>query len=351
MATEVVRQKVSELNNRLNIKFEKPGAEFLSSVQTLVDRMASVIGVPTPQLQLPIEGFLNTPLDKTQKTGVENELGPLYAQESVDFQEKLMQIPIVESGERMVPIEMEFAALDTKVSFSEVPFTNAALYGWDGKAREYWTREGVAEKLKVAARALNEIGLMLHFEDGFRPVGVQEGLLKRRIVEKILTEEHPDWDPVKDFDKIMVEAQSKTAIMPKIAGHKGGAAIDATLRTIDGTPLPLGNQYGQGGAAANLDYPYVTAEEWQTRMLFKSVMEMAGMTVYPGEDWHASYGDNLAGANPDGSPRENYVAKYGPVKGFFKSNGKVIPYAPVEYDQPFFTRDQLKEFALQARSK
>lgn len=351
MAAESIGKRVKELNSKLNIRLERPGDEFLPSVQSMVDRMAAVIGVLSPQLKLPAEGFLVSPLDKAQKQAIENELGPLYAKESVDFQEKLMQVPIVESEETMVSLEKTFSNTDSKVSFSEVPFTNAALYGWDGKAREYWVREGVAERLKLAARALNEVGLMIHFEDGFRPIGVQEGLLKRRIVEKILTEEHPEWDPVDDFDKIMTEAQSKTAIMPRISGHKGGAAVDATLRTLDGDPLPLGNEYGQGGAAVNLDYPYVTPQEWQTRMIFKSAMEMAGLTVYPGEDWHVSYGDNLAGANPDGSIRKDYVAKYGPLKGYFKTDGKVIPYLPKEFDQPFFSREQLKELAVESKKK
>lgn len=351
MATEIIGQKIKELNSRLNIKFERPGTEFLPSVQSMVDRMASVMGVLSPQLKLPAEGFLTQPLDKHKKQAVENELGPVYAKESVAFQEKLMAVPIVESGEAMVSLEKTFSGTTSKVSFSNTPFTNAALYGWDGKAREYWVREGVAKRLELAAFALNEVGLMIHFEDGFRPIGVQEGLLKRRIVEKILTEEHPDWDPVQDFEKIMTEAQSKTAIMPRISGHKGGAAVDATIRTIDGAPLPLGNEYGQGGAAVNLDYPYVTAQEWQTRMIFKSVMEMAGLTVYPGEDWHASYGDNLAGANPDGSIRENYVAKYGPLKGYFKTDGRIIPYPPEEFDQTFFSRQQLKELAIEARKQ
>ncbi|MFZ6035430.1 MAG: M15 family metallopeptidase [Patescibacteria group bacterium] len=348
MPTEAAKAKTKELNDRLNIKFERPGAGFLPSVQMMVDRMAAVIGVPAPQLRLPADGFLKEPLSVEQKNGVNGELGPIYARESVDFQAKLMDVPIAESREKMVSLKDRLARADVIVSYSDKPFHPASENGWAGKPREFWVREGVAGRLELAARALNEIGLMLHFEDAFRPVGVQEGLLKRRIAEFVL-KEHPDWDPDRDFDKIMTEAQSKTAIMPRIAGHKGGAAVDVTLKQIDGSPLPLGNEYPQGDALVNMDCPYVTSAEWQTRQLFKTVMEMVGMTVYPGEDWHASLGDNLAGANPDGSAKNNYVAKYGPIKEFDRETGDVIPYPGSEYNEPFFTREQLKQMALQAR--
>lgn len=348
---ESINQKVVELNHRYNIRFEKPDPGFLPGVQALVDKMASVVGVQSQKLDIPQSGFLVSPLTQDQSKAVNDQIGPLYAKRSVDFQKNMMDIPIRESGEKMVDLRKVFTdPEDIKVSFSDKPFHPASLNEWAGKPRVFWVREDVSERIKLAAKALNEVGLMMYFEDGFRPVGVQEGLLKRRITEFVLTD-HPDWDPVQDFDKIMTEAQSKTAVMPRIAGHKGGAAVDVTLHTINGEVLPLGNEYPQGDALVNMDCPYVTKEEWQTRMIFKTVMEMVGMTVYPGEDWHASYGDNLAGANSDGSPKEGYIAKYGPIKKFDPETGAIEPYENNDYNLPFFTREELQQFAVEARKK
>ncbi|OGK12502.1 hypothetical protein A3C98_01415 [Candidatus Roizmanbacteria bacterium RIFCSPHIGHO2_02_FULL_37_15] len=348
--SETVRGKVAEINSQLGIRFEHPHLDFLSPAQLLVNRMAHSIGTSAPQLQLPVMGFLTQPLTTEQRQQIDYQLGPVYAQESIEFQQMMMAISIEESGELMVPLEEKFKQLGVRVSFSEKPFHPASESGWAGKSRVFWTREAVSEKLLQAARALNEVGLIMHFEDAFRPVGVQEGLLKRRITDFILND-HPDWDPERDFNLIMTEAQSKTAIMPRIAGHKGGAAVDVTLRTLNGDPLPLGNKYPQGGALVSLSCPYLLAEEWQTRQIFRVAMEIVGMVVYPGEDWHASDGDNLAGVNPDGSLKPNYVASYGPITKFDLNTGKIFPYDPSDYDRLFFTPDQLRQLAINSKSK
>ncbi|OGK16378.1 hypothetical protein A2774_02900 [Candidatus Roizmanbacteria bacterium RIFCSPHIGHO2_01_FULL_39_12c] len=349
MTSGEAKTMVVELNSKLNIRFEKPRQEFLPGVQPLVNRMAEVIGVESIILELPENGFLAQPLTNTQKKTVNRDLGIIYAAESVAFQKKLMEVHIEESDERMVSLPDYFAQLSgASVSFSDKPFHPASENGWAGKPRVFWTREGVAQRLLSVVNALNAIDLQPHFEDAFRPVGVQEGLLKRRITQFILLE-HPDWDPEKDFDLIMNEAQSKTAITPRIAGHKGGAAVDVTLRTVNGDPLPLGNDYPMGDALVNLNCPYVTANEWQTRQLFLTVMEMSGFAVYPGEDWHASYGDNLAGANPDGTLISGYQTRYGPIKNFDPNTGKVFPYDAAEYDKHFFSREELRQLAIEAR--
>ena len=343
---------VAGLRDRYGIRFTEPLPGHLYGVKKLIDPMAEVLNKPEisiDQMGQPAHGFLKNPLTDEQKKAVNDTLGPIYAQESVQFQERLANLPIEESGEKMVSlVERLSRAGSPRVSFSDKPFHPASLNGWAGKPRVFWVRETVADKLVSAATALNEVGIMPHFEDGFRPIGVQEGLLKRRVQE-IIIPAHPDWDPVDDFEKIMTEAQSKTAIKPVFAGHKGGAAVDLTLRTLDGIPLPLGNEYPQGDALVNLDCPYVTREQWKTRQVFKNIMLLVGMNPYPGEDWHGSFGDNLAGANPDGSPKDGYVAQYGPIKGFDPQTGEIEPYHPTDYDRPFFSREELQALAVRAK--
>lgn len=275
------------------------------------------------------EFFLVRPLSEDQRTLVDSQLSEFYAQRSVSQQEIIATVPIKESSEKLVFLPKLFQERGLPLSLSNLPF-NQACGEWAGKPRVFWVRESMANRLSILAEALSEVGILLHIEDAFRPVGVQEGLFKRRVVW--IQDEHPDWD----WDKILLEAKSKTAVSPRLASHKSGAAIDITFRRIsDGSPLDLGNRYPEGGALVAIDCPFVTADQWRTRQLFANSFRMAGFAIYDGEDWHASYQDNLAGIL-DGKLKDGYVARYGPIKKFSPTTGEILEkYRESEYDRPF----------------
>lgn len=313
--------------------------DFIARTQSEVDTMATVMGAEPVKVRVPSDGFLDRPLTLEDRRRLDEILTPTMAADLVAEQDRIVQIPIVESGERMVSLERTFASKGLTAFFSSLPF-HAACGEWGGKPRVFWTREQVAQKLIRAARGLGAIGLAINFEDGFRPEGVQEGLFRRRIADLILPQ-HPEWR----WEQILAEARSKTAINPILAGHKGGASIDATLATQDGEPLPLGHAYPEGGALVALDSPYVTPEQWRSRQLFRAAMTMAGLVVYPGEDWHASYGDNLAAHG------EGYVAQYGPLRDFDQQTGEIRPYDPADYHRPFFTETELRAMAFKTEGE
>ncbi len=278
--------------------------------------------IPTPKF------LLSHPLTLSQRKQVDDFLGSYYAQESVELQDKVTQIPIKENYEPMVFLSAIFEKHKLPVSFSDIPF-NPACEEWANKPRVFWTRQSLAEKLVSLGKALATVDLFLHFEDAFRPVGVQEGLFKRRI-EWIL-KDYPEWDD----SKVITEARSKTAVTPRLASHKSGAAVDITLRRFStGEPLDLGNKYPEGGALVALDCPFVTYSQWQTRQIFANSVRMAGLEVYPGEDWHASYGDNLHAFF------SGKTAKFGPVKDFSLDNGRILEvYSPEEFDRNFLNSE------------
>ena len=298
----------------------------LTSVKGSLDRNLD----STPEFQISIpDFFLVEPLSEDQRKLVDAQLGEFYAQRSVSQQEAIATVPIKESSEKMAFLPKLFQERGLPLSLSDIPF-NKACGEWADKPRVFWVRESMADRLLILARALFEANLLFHIEDAFRPIGVQEGLFKRRV-DWIITE-HPDWD----WQAVITEAKSKTAVSPRLASHKSGAAIDITLRKIsDGSPLDLGNKYPEGGALVAVDCPFVTAEQWQTRQLFANSFRMAGFAIYDGEDWHASYQDNLAGVS-NGNVIDRYVAKYGPIKSFSLETGQILEvYDLNEYDKPF----------------
>lgn len=293
--------------------------------KSLIESIGSVTHteVTTPDF------FIKHPLSETQRKFVDASLGTFYAQRSVSQQEIIATVPIKESLEPMVFIPDLFQKNNLSLSLSELPF-NRACGEWGGKPRVFWIRESMGERLVKWGEALSKVGLFFNVEDAFRPVGVQEGLFKRRV--GMIMQEHPDWDK----NSVLLEARSKTAVCPRLASHKGGAAIDLTLRKIsDGSPLDLGNKYPEGGALVAIDCPFVTSEQWKTRQIFANSAVMAGFAIYDGEDWHASFNDNLAGVD-DGEIVKGFVAKYGPIKDFSSKTGKILEiYEKDEYDELF----------------
>ncbi|MBC7565039.1 hypothetical protein H7100_02290 [Candidatus Saccharibacteria bacterium] len=248
----------------------------------------------------------------------------------VAIQQELETVPIAESDERFVYLPDIFKDHDVAVEFSESTF-HEACGKWAGKPREYWARESFATRLVVMGALLNTQRNALFFEDAFRPVGVQEGLFKRRVAWT--RADHPDWTN----DQIIQEAKSKTAVKPRLASHKAGAAVDARLKDLEtGNILDFGHNYPDGGALVFPQTTFITKEQWLNRQRFQIAAGLSGLMLYVGEDWHISYGDNLASLAPDGHVDKNYVAKYGPIKDFDRQTGEISQhYIGNEIDTTF----------------
>jgi D-alanyl-D-alanine dipeptidase len=274
--------------------------------------------------------FLAAPLTAEQTIAINNGETADVAKYAISVQAELAKVPIVESGEGMIHLPNLFAAAGVPAEFSDKPF-DPACGDWAGQPRQFWAREGFAKRLLIMGKLLDSAGVELQFEDGFRPVGVQEGLFKRRVAWT--KRDHPDWTE----EQVITEAQSKTAVKPKLASHKGGAAADAML--VDqqtGKVLDFGHEYPAGGALVFPRTPFVTAEQWRNRQLLQVTAGLAGLTLYVGEDWHVSYGDNLASLDEHGNVTPGYAAKYGPIKDFDRTTGEITEiYNAEEADKVF----------------
>lgn len=337
----VSEQSVAQTEERIGVQFEPLSAPVYDEVASMVRTMAESMGVDAPMITPPMRGVLRAPLTDGQRGVLNGIFEGEYAKEAIELQQSFERVPIVESGERMVSIADRLAQEGLSVRFSTNPF-HAACGEYGGKSRIYYARAGFIDKYIVPiTRALNSVGRQPQIEDSWRPSPVTLGLRRRRV--GFILEEHAmDWS----ISQIIQEADSKTANRPFIAGHAGGAAVDFTIWTMGANPtqLDLGNTYGQGGAAVALKWPYVTQEQWKTRMMFASAVILSGATVYPYEDWHANSGDVFGGLDTvTGKVKDGYIARYGPILDFDRETGKVQPYAPDAYNKPFLSEDDIHD--------
>lgn len=63
---------------------------------------------------------------------------------------------------------------------------------------------------------------------------------------------------------------------------------------------------------------------------------LSDLTLYAGEDWHLSYGDNLASRDMGNNVRPGYFAAYGPIRNFDRTTGRITDvYLADAIDQSF----------------
>jgi hypothetical protein len=94
--------------------------------------------------------------------------------------------------------------------------------------------------------------------------------------------------------------------------------------------------------------PYVTFDEYFTRMTLAHFMRTGGFRLLRTENWHGSFGDR--GLGLDG-PLRMSKAMYGPIDSFDGVTGEIVPYDPDSIERPFLTPDETKNLAKIARIK
>jgi len=280
-------------------------------------------------LKLP-EMLLAKELDNETRSILGNKLSQSYALSALEAQKLIADVPIVESMERMVNLQ-KFLENNVEVVFSKKPY-HPACGDWANKERLFWVRESFANKIITLFQGLNNVNITPKIEDTYRPPGVQEGLFSRRY--HLVKADFPKMTE----EELINEVMSKTAATPRLSSHKAGAAMDYTmLDSKTKIPLKIGNNYPDGGPHVSINFPYLTEEEWINRQFFLLSAISLGLSVYPWENWHISYNDNLSGYDSKTNSRiKNFTATYGPIKEFDHENGTIMHrYSLEEYDQTF----------------
>lgn len=321
-------------------EFGQACSKLLGARQLLADSALS-FPITKPAVVYWPSSFLATSLTTKQVEIINHHETPKVAEYCVAVQRQIAQVPIQENWERMQHLPSLFRRHGLAATFSTIPFPEVSGE-WAGKEQEFWARESFAVRLAFMGSLLQRCGIQLHFIEAFRPPGVQEGMFRRRV--RRTHQEHPDWPEL----ELLNEAKSKTASSPRLASHKGGAAVDILLRdAVSGELLDFGHEYPDGGVLVFPRTPYVTERQWHNRQLLQVAAGLSDLTLYVGEDWHVSYGDNLASIDEFGVPRSEYVATYGPIKDFSRKTGEITEiYKPDELDIIFAIKQHSKKESI-----
>ncbi len=186
----------------------------------------------------------------------------------------LRYIPIRESGEELV----DFLALCPLLVLDRPRFHYR---------RETVVRKTVAEKLCLAAQAL-PVGFRLAIIEGWRPPYIQRRMY--RTVWEMFAKDHPDWSDT----KLRRTVNRFTAPLdPRVPPpHTTGGAVDLVLADGSGKMLDQNSPYDRlDPHGFPFDAPSLSESARRHRTILAEALSSSGLTNYPSEYWHWSYGD------------------------------------------------------------
>lgn len=188
----------------------------------------------------------------------------------------LCHVPIQENGEPLI----EFLQLRPDLYW--VPRHPVFEY-----RRFRLARRSVAEMMAAAQSRLPD-GIRLAVVEGWRPPEIQRQM--HAETRRRLEQEHPEWSP----SRLSRETNRFSAPMDRRVPppHTTGGAVDVHLVTADGEMLDFISPYDlMDPRGAPRDAKGLTPEAQRNRKLLREALEAVGLTNYPSEWWHWSYGD------------------------------------------------------------
>lgn len=188
----------------------------------------------------------------------------------------LRSIPIQDNGEPLV----EFLELCPEIYW--VPRHPVFDYH-----RYQLARKSVAEMLSQVAQSLPD-GIRLAVVEGWRPPEIQRQM--HAATRERLRREHPDWTA----QHLSRTANRFSAPMDERVPppHTTGGAVDVHLIDEHGEMLDFYSPYHLMDArGARMNARGLSAAAQRNREILRTAMEATGLTNYPSEWWHWSYGD------------------------------------------------------------
>lgn len=187
----------------------------------------------------------------------------------------VQQVPVSECGEPLVDLgERGPIVIDDRLD--------------DGTGNHRFVREGLAERLVRAARALPE-GLRLAVVEGFRSRELQRRYFEEYYAE--LMEANRGADP----ERTRLLASRYVAPPDGFPPHCCGAAVDLTLIGADGAEVDMGTAVNaspeESAGRCFFDADTIEPEARRMRSVLRSVLVAVGLVNYPTEWWHWSWGD------------------------------------------------------------
>jgi D-alanyl-D-alanine dipeptidase len=175
------------------------------------------------------------------------------------------------------------------------------------------------------AQSLLPRGYRLLIIEGYRPP-----ILQRRLFQALFLYLHclyPEWEPeqLREATNVLIADPDIGAPPP----HATGGAVDLTMVHAGGCPVDMTSPLGWTEASAPTDCDQINREARGNRLMLVEALSIAGLTNYPGEWWHWSYGE------PGWAVRSRRAAAiYGPVTSPYAhpapASGRATPPASGE---------------------
>jgi len=188
----------------------------------------------------------------------------------------LRRIPIQECGEPLV----DFIALYPELILDRPRYNYR---------RETLLRHSVAERLGTANQQLMQQGYRLLIIEGWRAPHIQRRMY--RATWNWWKKRHPDWSEItlRRVVKRFTAPINDTRVPPP---HTTGSAIDLMLADLSGNVLDHSAPYEPFDPRG---YPFAAPElgtvARENRAILRNALEAVGITNYPSEYWHWSFGD------------------------------------------------------------
>lgn len=156
-------------------------------------------------------------------------------------------------------------------------------------------RQSVYDRLVAAQKALPQ-GLKLCLYEGYRSLGLQQKIFKKRYDE--LEGLHPAWTHKELFAETvkLVSPVKNLDGTHNVPPHATGGAVDVYLIDDNGHALDMGihpADWAKDGDAtlSPMDSRKVSKKARENRKIMADALTQAGFVNYGGEYWHWSYGD------------------------------------------------------------
>jgi len=188
---------------------------------------------------------------------------------------KLVDIVIEDNGEPLVDI---FHVCPDLRWAPQSPRFNAPRTGL--------ARVTIANMLKTAQELL-PAGLHWQIVGAFRSFEVQKEMYDMARAE--LARQHPDWDEETLTEYINVF--SAPPILETPPPHTTGGAVDLSIIDDKGERLDMVSPYDIGWDSAPTAIHGLSATACANRKLLISILTQSGLTNYPGEWWHWTWGE------------------------------------------------------------
>lgn len=216
--------------------------------------------------------------------------------------EELVKVPLIDNGEPLVDVFQVCPQLLWMEKSPRFDFPRNGL-----------GRVTLANMLKNAQELLPS-HLRLQIVGVFRPFEIQKQMYEAAGAE--LREEHPDWD--EEYLISYLNVFSAPPIWDTPPPHTTGGAVDLTLTDAHGERIDMTSPFEMGWPSAPMDVQGLTDEARRNRDLMRGILLEVGLTNFPGEWWHWSYGEPgwaLRGGHPHalyGAVPDNKVPEWQP---------------------------------------